>query len=394
MIMDRMIFPFSRPMNYFIHNYFVGLTRLGCRFAALCSLNHSLRSLFLAGIIASQTTTSLYAAPKIECDAPRYDFGTVVGRESITNRFIVRNAGDEPLVVSQIKNCCGVESVVEPMTIPPGSNAVCTSVFNTKNRYGAQDKQILLITNDKKNLYYDLRMTGTLLKPIEVEPRFIRLGAILPDGVVSETIVATNLMDEAVVLESVSTTVKGLVVEVVEDDDCRAGTVENLPAAEAGGGGTRSDAGTAGRSATVPALQNNDSNRCWTVRVRSVGVMAVGKMSGQVRLHFSTGAVDVPVIGEVKPILQATPDRIRLSSDSSKEVERLVMLRSGDGRDFEVVSAKLENADGEVEARKLADGKWRITLTVQPATIKPGASIVVATSVASHATLSIPLLRQ
>ena len=335
----------------------------------------------------------MIAAPRIECDAPRHDFGTVVGRESITNKFIVRNAGDEPLVVSQIKNCCGVESTVEPMTIAPGSNAVCTSVFNTKNRYGAQDKQILLITNDKKNLYFDLRMTGTLLKPIEVEPRFIRLGSILPDAVVSETIVATNLMEEAVVLESVSTTVKGLEVEVVEDDDCRAGTVENLPAAEAGGGGTRSGAGGGGKVVDRSRPTNNDDNKTWTVRVRSVGVMAVGKMSGQVRLHFSTGAVDVPVIGEVKPILQATPDRIRLSSDSSKEVERLVMLRSGDGRDFEVVSAKLENADGEVEARKLADGKWRITLTVQPSTIKPDATIRIETSIGSEG-MKIPLTRR
>ena len=125
-----------------------------------------------------------------------------------------------------------------------------------------------------------------------------------------------------------------------------------------------------------------------------MGVLAEGKISGQVRFQFSTGAVDVPVIGEVKPILQATPGRIQLSSGSSKEVERLVMLRSGDGRDFEVVSATLENAEGEVETKKLADGKWRITLTVQPDTIKPGASIVVTTSVASHAAFLIPLLRQ
>ena len=72
----------------------------------------------------------------------------------------------------------------------------------------------------------------------------------------------------------------------------------------------------------------------------------------------------------------------------------MVMLRSGDGREFEGVSAKLENAEGGVEAKRLADGKWRITLTVKPDTIKPGASIVVTTSVASHAALSIPLLRQ
>jgi hypothetical protein len=169
--------------------------------------------------LCSFVANPLHAAPRIECDAPRYDFGTVIGRERIVHEFVLRNVGDEPLEILKIKDCCGVASTVEPMIIPPGSNAVCTSVFTTKNRYGAQDKQILLVTNDKKNLYYDLRMIGTLLKPVEFEPRFIRLGDLLPDSAISETISATNLLDEAVTLESVSTTVKGLVAEVVEDGD-------------------------------------------------------------------------------------------------------------------------------------------------------------------------------
>ncbi|MDF7802189.1 DUF1573 domain-containing protein, partial [Pontiellaceae bacterium B1224] len=74
------------------------------------------------------------AVPKIHCDAPKYDFGTVIGQEKITHTFILINKGDEPLVISKIKNCCGVESKVVPKMIPPGSNAVCTAVFTTRNR--------------------------------------------------------------------------------------------------------------------------------------------------------------------------------------------------------------------------------------------------------------------
>jgi len=59
------------------------------------------------------------------------------------------------------------------------------------------------------------------------------------------------------------------------------------------------------------------------------------------------------------------------------------------GREFEILSSTLENAEGEVEAKKLANGKWRITLTVKPDTIKPGAAIVVTTSVALQHTISI-----
>ncbi len=292
------------------------------------------------------------AAPRIECEEPKYDFGTVIGRNQISHEFIIWNRGDEPLVISKIKNCCGTKSKIDPMTIPPGSNAVCTTVFTTKNRYGEQDKQILLITNDKKHLYYDLRMTGTLLKPIEFSPRLVRLGDLMPDGTISETITATNLLDKAVTLDSVSTTVKGLEAVILES-----------------------------------------TARSWKVQLRRESIVAIGQLNGQMHLNFSTGTVDVPVIGTVKPIIQATPDKIQLSAGSSKEVERLVMLRSGDGRPFEILSSRLENADGSVETKKLTDGKWQVKLLIQPASIKPDASIVIKTSVAFQDFIVIALSR-
>ncbi len=355
-------------------------------------LNHSAVLLFFLTIFV---VNSVSAAPRIECENPKYDFGTVIGRDQITHEFIIWNRGDEPLEIMKIKNCCGVETKVEPMTIPPGSNAVCTSVFTTKNRYGEQDKQILLITNDKKNLYFDLRMTGTLLKPIELSPRWIRLGDILSDTTILETITATNLLEQAVALESVSTTVNGLAVEIVEND-CRAGMAdssvgvlskeERLPAE----GGQ----GAAVRSETVTALQKNMTPiRSWTIQVKSSGPLAVGPVNGQVQLHFSTGIVSVPVIGTVRPILQATPEQIKLSSGSSEEVERLVMLRSGDGRAFEILSATLDKADGKVEFNKRADGKWQIKLTVLPDSIKHDAVIIFKTSQEAQETITIPLVR-
>ncbi len=324
------------------------------------------------------------AAPRIECEEPKYDFGTVIGRNQISHEFIIWNRGDEPLVISKIKNCCGTKSKIDPMTIPPGSNAVCTTVFTTKNRYGEQDKQILLITNDKKHLYYDLRMTGTLLKPIEFSPRLVRLGDLMPDGTISETITATNLLDKAVTLESVSTTIKGLDAEIVEND-CRSGMVEDLPAAVVK---------EAGRSEAIPALQNNAKpQRNWTIQLKSTEPLAVGKINGQVQLKFSTGTIDVPVVGTVNPIIQATPDKIQLSSGSSKEVERLLMFRSGDGRPFEILSAQLENTEGAVESKKLADGKWQIKLSIQPGSIAAESCLRVITSIGPES-MRIPLSRR
>ena len=293
---------------------------------------------------------SVWAAPRIECEHPRYDFGTCLVGEPITNRFVLRNCGDEPLEILNIKNCCGVTSELDSTLIAPGTNAVCTSIFTTKNRAGVQEKQILLVTNDKRTPYYDLRMTGTLKKPIEFFPRFIRLKDVLPDQDFSATIIATNLLEQAVELERVDVSVDGLDAKIVGSDE-----------------------------------------RSWTIQLTSNAPLSVGKVNGRAQLYFSTGVVDVPIAGVVEPILKATPDQIAFSSNSTGTINRIVMVRSADGRPFDIGSVELRGAEGEVRFKKLAEGKWQINAELHPASIKPAASMVIETSVESLQTMHIPL---
>jgi len=302
---------------------------------AICGSKCLLSLRFLCLFVAINSV----AKPRLHCDVPKHDFGTVIGGSSITNEFILTNRGDEPVKISKIKNCCGVSSTVAPMEIPPGSNAVCKAVFNTRNRYGKQDKQILIASNDSKHPYYELKMTGALLKPVDFSPRLVRLGALLQDSEISQTITATNLLEKAVELKSVSSAIKGITAEVAE---------------------------TAARN--------------WTIKLESSPSLAVGKLRGSIRLNFSSGAVNVPVIGTVKPIVQVVPEQIRFSSPSSNETDRLVMLRSSDGRPFEILSANLENAEGSVKTLKLADNRWRCCIAIIPANIQSDTHLRVITS--------------
>jgi hypothetical protein len=210
--------------------------------------------------------TSLHAVPRIECDETKYDFGTMLGQEEIIHKFILWNRGNEPLEIIKIKDCCGVKSTVVPMTIPPGSNAVCISVLTTKGRYGKQIKKIRLVTNDRKNRYFDLHMTGILQKPVEFSPRYIRLGEVGTNSIVAETISATNLLNQVVTLDSVSTTVQGLEAVIIESND-----------------------------------------RNWTIQLKSCDPLAVGRIQGRLQLNFSAGTMYVPIIGDVKPATKATP---------------------------------------------------------------------------------------
>jgi len=306
--------------------------------------------------LCSLAAVSAEAVPKLECFEPEHDFGEQVAKDQeIVHRFTLLNTGSEPVKILEIKDCCGVTSTVVPMTIPPGSTAVCTSVFDTRNRYGKQGKQILLVTDIKKTPYIDLRMTGTLLRAIEYSSAVVRFENLMPDGSASATISATNLLAEAVTLESATTTIEGLEVEVVAGDQ------------------------KAGRS--------------WTIQLKSNAPLAVGQISGVLKLNFSTGTVDIPVLGDVTPIVQATPEQIPFSSTSTGELKRMAILRSGDGRAFDLLSAELKNAEGTVSFKKLSDGKWQLSLTVQAESVAPGAAVEVKTSLKSQALIRIPLVK-
>jgi hypothetical protein len=160
-------------------------------------------------------------------------------------------------------------------------------------------------------------------------------------------------LEQAVTLDSVQSTVQGIVAEVV------------------GGLG--------------------DPARSWTIEVKTDNTLQVGKINGQIRLNFSSGTLNVPIIGTVKPIIQAIPACIQLSSKSTKPIERLVMLRSGDGRPFEIIAATLENGKGDVDVKKQSDDRWQIKLSVIPATLSKAASVQIQTSCKSQPTITVPL---
>ncbi|WP_372794438.1 DUF1573 domain-containing protein [Pontiella sp.] len=301
--------------------------------------------------------THSYAGPRLQCSSPVYDFGTLISPESITHEFSLKNVGDEPVQISNIKNCCGVSTAIEPMVIEPGSNAVCISVFKCKNRYGKQEKQILISSNDRKNPYFELKMVGTLHKAISVTPRYLRLNNLSVGGKISQTITAVNQLEEPVSLESVQSTVPGIVAEVVNDR----------------GEGTE--------------LQNE--TREWTIQLASNDQLQAGKLSGQIRLNFSAGPVTVPILGDIEPMIQVTPERIHLSSSSDKSVERLVMLKSE--QPFEVLSADLESGDAPpVQITRLTDQKWKLALKINPAEAA-GSKLLVKTSCPGQSDIAIPI---
>jgi len=297
--------------------------------------------------------TLILAAPRLRCAAAKYDFGTRINPKKITHTFTLHNAGDQPIEIAKIKNCCGVQSKITPQTILPGSNAICTAVFSTKNRYGKQIKQILVASNDPKHPYLELNFIGTLLRPIKISPRLIRLKTLYPTSTISQTITATNLLSQTIQLKSVTSTLPEISAKIIQTND-----------------------------------------RDWKIQITSTKPLKEGKLKGHILLNFSTGAVRVFVFGSVKPALQIVPTQIQFTTSTSKPLQRLLMIQSKTGTPFKLLSATLKNTKGTVTTKQLTPTRWQCQLNIIPAEIKPNATLQLTTTSKIQPNISIPISKK
>ncbi len=213
------------------------------------------------------------AAPRIECDAPVYDFGTVTDQNKITHEFAIWNRGGTPLTITKVRACCGMKASMDCMEIAPGSNSICRAVFDLSRRNGEQNKRIYLASNDPKQPYLSLSLTGTHLRSSGIQPK------------------------------------------------------------------------------------------------RGIGI-------------FQDSNTEE---------IQAIPENIVVLFKQEGELHRQVMLTGRNGEAFDVISAEIANADGSVEFSRLRPDRWKCSLSILPASIKPTAVLRVITSSKDQPEIMVPL---
>lgn len=102
----------------------------------------------------------LYAAPLVVCGKPVYEFVSSNGAASIVHEFEVANAGDVPLVIENVRACCGATVKVSLKTVPPASNTVLEVSLDLRGKSGKIRKSIYLQTNDPDRPVVPLRLIG------------------------------------------------------------------------------------------------------------------------------------------------------------------------------------------------------------------------------------------
>lgn len=118
---------------------------------------------------------------RLEAVSPTYDFGSVRANDvkAISHTFLLRNSGEETLIISKVKPSCGCTSAVASANqISPGATATVTASLNPKGKSGNQSITVRVNSNDPTNTSQVLRMSGTILASWRIIPGQLDMGAM------------------------------------------------------------------------------------------------------------------------------------------------------------------------------------------------------------------------
>ena len=90
------------------------------------------------------------AMPKtqISFDDTKHNFGTITEGEIVKHAYHFKNTGTNPLLISNAQASCGCTVPSYPKEpIPPGGEGEIVVEFNSANRPGQQNKNVLVYSN-------------------------------------------------------------------------------------------------------------------------------------------------------------------------------------------------------------------------------------------------------
>lgn len=76
----------------------------------------------LFAVLVYAWSASALGAPKIVIQESRWNFGEIYQRQTVWHTFVIRNEGDEPLIISDVKSSCPscTGAMVGKKVIQPG----------------------------------------------------------------------------------------------------------------------------------------------------------------------------------------------------------------------------------------------------------------------------------
>lgn len=342
-------------------------------------------SLFIA--IASSVAL---AAPEIATKQAEFDFGSVDNRQIIKHTFVLTNAGDEDLTISQVKPACGCTvTELSKKVLPPGESVDLNVQVTLKGMKGHQLKQITVESNDPQKPKLVLALRGEATSPITITPARLLFGEVVP-GAAAPVLVAnaddndTSSKKDIITREVVITFDEQLTLHVTKTEVIPSSSVAQPP----------------NDSTWTAAIknQNDDAQGIIRVEVALLPGVSLGQTKATVRLLTDSDEfpyIDIPVSAVVAGEINYSPQSIVLLERNAEPVTRYLLITKGNhlkDTDFQITKITPPLPEIKVEIRPIGKRGYRIKLTdLLPTPDMANTKLVIETNIASMKRIEIPV---
>lgn len=267
------------------------------------------------------------AAPQIQCDAPAFDFGELNNSETVNHSFIIKNTGDEPLQITNVKACCGAAAIAKDSTVQPGLTTEIRVKSSLRGRQGKQARTVTIYSNDPDQPQFECRLDGTAVAAVYMEPGTINFGHISSGRNDSQTVKILTANGSPVKVLRV-TSVAGLF------------TAEILP---------------------------TDKSGAARIRVYASGSLPDGSVADQLEIqtdHPQYPRLTLPVFASAGDDLTVLPKEIQITREeisSSQPVMKSVLVCSASKQPFTVSKAGIAGVNAPVKISPMGSQGTRVT---------------------------------
>ncbi|MBX3363573.1 MAG: DUF1573 domain-containing protein [Phycisphaeraceae bacterium] len=280
----------------------------------------------------SPTAPAAKKGAKISFDRQRHDFGRVLDQATVQTTFRFTNIGTETLVLADAQGSCSCTvGKLAKKEYLPGESGELVVEFDPRNRRGAQNRTVVVPSNDPDTPRFTLMVDAFVRPMIELEPNFVRFGQVQRGTSQSTLVDVTGVMPGFEVVSATLARGEWIHVEILSTDDVIA---DGEPARRTGLLVTLDDKALLGTHNAQILLQMRDAN-------------------GQTIERY------LSVMAEVIGVVNVLPNRLNLGLIEPESTwDRQIRVLSRDGTPFNIVGVierPLPLADGKNGVPQLSD---------------------------------------
>lgn len=270
--------------------------------------------------------------PRLVCEKPTHDFGTVKNRDIVEHTFLLQNRGDADLVIDRVRTSCGcITTQLAKHAVPPGGETGIAAKLSLKGRSGRQDKYVYVHSNDPNSPIFKLKLAVVAEWEVIVSPNRLDLGRVSLDDPVIER--NANITFNSP---------KQFHVTGLETNDLTFGTVTMKTVVE---------------------------GRRYELKLKvTPGTLEIGKtFSGKAVVltdHPEYASIEVPVTVTAQKFPEIIPPQIILQQSAPHvPAVRHLMVISHRNKPLEILRVETPNESIKVETQKLRTGRYRLKIS-------------------------------